>query len=138
VNAVGRPESWLTGIVPDGTTPKYAGSCAAVTSSGTTTFKIKCELAEFGEAPKETLAWMPRLPALIVMIVPGVEKSPMTLAARPLAQPAPLPEQLICRVATLAGHPVAPQIGRSVLPLNNASGSDTWAKTWFFWKFELV
>ena len=24
VNAVGRPVSWLTGITPDGTTPKYA------------------------------------------------------------------------------------------------------------------
>ena len=35
VNAVGRPESALTGITPDGTTPKYAGSLPCLTSCGT-------------------------------------------------------------------------------------------------------
>ena len=49
VKAVGRPESSLTCIIPDGTTPKYAGSLLCVTRRGTCTCKIRCELAEFGE-----------------------------------------------------------------------------------------
>src|SRR5262249_45921890 len=63
VKAVGRPETSLTGIPPDGTTPKYAGSLPSVISSGTCTPNIKCERLEFGEEPKDTLAWMPRLSA---------------------------------------------------------------------------
>ena len=55
VNAVGRPESPLTGITPDGTTPKCAGSLPCVTSIGASTLKIKCELAEFGDGRKNTL-----------------------------------------------------------------------------------
>ena len=73
VNAVGRPASWLTGITPDGTTPKYAGSLPCVTSSGTCTPKIKCERSEFGDGANDTLDWMPSAPALIVLIVPVLE-----------------------------------------------------------------
>ena len=112
VNAVGRPVSWLTGITPDGTTPKYAGSLPCVTRSGTCTVKIKCELAEFGDGAKDTVVWMPSEPALRVSVVPCVVKSPMTLAARPFTQLGPLLQPLICRVARVAGHPAVPQIGR--------------------------
>lgn len=134
VNAVGRPEISLTGITPDGTTPKYAGSLPSVTSSGNCTSKIKCERSEFGDEPKDTLNCMPSAPALIVLIVPGTEKSPMTLAVRP-----PLEAALIWSVATLAGHPCAPQINRSLPSLfSTCSGSETLATTCPFVKFELV
>src|SRR5262245_20494765 len=70
-----------------GITPKYVGSFALVTTSGTWISKIACGSLEVGEAPNTSAKFTPRSAALRACCVPFPRKSPVAVALKHLARP---------------------------------------------------
>lgn len=101
VNAVGCPESWLIKVKEGGVTvlskPKYTGSVACVTITGSLNVIIACGVDKFGDAASWNPNWIPSWAAVGGGFVP-VPGMPVTVPARQPCAAATLPLQVAVRL----------------------------------------